>query len=103
VNQQGPTDEVGLFGHKLDGLAAGRRVVPHLAFTEEFIPGIQKFLVITVANQFVKLALGQTPFIQVARVELYFLVQQETSCFPACRSGRLLIEGDFRRHVFLRT
>jgi hypothetical protein len=74
----------------------------HVAFAEELISRIQKLLVITLADELIELSFREALFVQIARIELHFLLEQETSCFAAGGSCRLLIKSDFRGHHFLR-
>ena len=73
-----------------------------VAISVEFIAGVEEFLVVSFADQFVQLILGQAFLFEIARVEAYFFFQQETSCFAASGSSRLLIElhFDFGHRLF---
>jgi len=70
----------------------------HVAIAVEFIAGVEEFLVVSFADQFVQFVFCQAFLVEVARVEAYFFFQQETSCSAASGSSRLLIKGNLSWH-----
>jgi len=90
-----PANEIRFLGHQLDGFGARRRMLFHSARAIKFISRVQKIFVITLAYQFFELGFAQSLFIQIARFQLRAQFQQETSCFAARRSRRLLQKSDF--------
>ena len=58
-HQNGPFNEIRIFGHQGDGFRARRRRLLHVLFAVKLIARIQEHLVIPVANQSIELFFGQ--------------------------------------------
>ena len=71
----------------------------HVAISVQFIAGVEEFLVVSFADQFIQFVFCQAFLVEIARVEAYFFFQQETSCFAASGSSRLLIKGNLSWHL----
>ena len=70
-------------------------MLDHLTFAIEFIAWIEKFPVIAFADELIEFGFGEGLFVEIARSEVEFKFEQETSCFAAGGSGGLLVESDF--------
>ena len=70
----------------------------HLAFAIEFIAWIEKFPVIAFADELIEFGFGEGLFVEIARSEVEFKFEQETSCFAAGGSSGFLVEDEFCGH-----
>src|ERR1700730_14871218 len=58
ADQQWAANQVGSFGHELDGLGASWRLFRHVAFAVEIVASIEKILVIAGADEIVEFGFG---------------------------------------------
>jgi hypothetical protein len=99
ANNDGPADQIRRLRHPPDRFRSRWRLLRHLFRSVEFVPRIQKLLVVARANQCIQLGFAQRFFVQVPRIQFRAVLEQETSCFAARRSSRLLQESQLRfRH-----
>ncbi len=92
-HQNGPLDQVRMFGHERDRLGASRRRVLHVFLTIELIAGIEKHFVIAIPNEQIQLLLAQAA-IQIDLLEGRSGLAKKTLRVTAGSSSRLQIKLD---------
>src|SRR6266849_7420486 len=97
MDEDGPPDQVWICSHELDGLEACWRILFHVFRAIQFVASVQKFLVVAFTDELVQFFFAEAFLVQIARSEIHFFVEQETSCFAAGRSTRFLQKLDFRQ------
>ena len=95
AQEQGPANEMGLPGQKLQGFGTSGWVLCHLTLAVKFVACIEKLLVISIADQLIKFAFGEALFVEITRSEIESKFVQETSCLATGGSRGLLIECNF--------
>ena len=91
-------EQVRVFQHELDGIFFGRRLLPHILFPVQGCASIQKFLDRLITDDLAQLFICQRVLAVLSFVQVNFFCLQETSCFAARGSGRLVNESNFVRH-----
>ena len=66
-----------------------------MARAKKLVAWIEKFLVVAFADELIEFGFAERLFVEIARGEVEFKFEQETSCFAAGSSSGLLVEGDF--------
>src|SRR6266436_5168743 len=90
ANNHWASDKVRRFGHELDSFRSCRWLLAHVFRSEEFVPLIQKLLIVASADQAIEFGFAQGFLVQVARIQFGAMLEQETSCFAAGRSSWFL-------------
>jgi hypothetical protein len=72
ADEQRAADEVWVFGHELDGVGSGRRILGHVAFTVEFVAGVEKIFVIAFGDELLEFGFRKRLFIEIAGIEIEF-------------------------------
>ena len=67
----------------------------HFTLTVKFVAGIEKLLVISMADQLIKFGFTEALFVEIPGSEIESKFLQETSCFATGSSRGLLIECNF--------
>ena len=69
-----------------------------MARAKKLVAWIEKFLVVAFADELIEFGFGEGLLIEIARSEVEFPFEQETSCFAAGGSCGFLVEGDVVGH-----
>ena len=99
LDDHGTLEQVRIFEHELGRLVLGRRFLLHVPFTIQRRAGIEEILDGAVADNLAKLLLRERVLPIFSFLEIYFLGLQETSCFAASGSRRLVDEPDVVGHL----
>src|SRR5262249_31164112 len=91
--QNGPLDQVRMFGHESDRLGARRRRLPHVLLTIELVAGVEKHFVIAVPDKRIQLLLAEAA-IQVDLLEDRSGLAKKPLRVAAGSSGGLEIKLD---------
>lgn len=85
-------NQVWFIGHHLNGFFSAGWIFLHVFLAVEFVAGIQKVLVVTVADQLFEFLGRKTLFSQVAEMKLEAALFECGARFPARRATRLMQE-----------
>ena len=84
-------DQVRVRRHQADRFFAGGRILLHVSFAVQLIPGVQERQVVALADELVELLFGQTP-VEVDGLRLDAFFRQETPGFAAGGSSGFGVE-----------
>src|ERR1700741_1448281 len=85
-------NQIRLLRHHTNCFRARRRILFHVFAAVQLIPRIQKFPMIAIANELLELIRSKPFLVEIAKVQRYALLLQETSCLAAGGSRGLMEE-----------
>jgi hypothetical protein len=90
ADYHGPANQIWILRHQPDRFRSRWRLLRHAFRPVELVPWIQKLLVVACSDKRIQFRFAQRFFVQIARIQFRTMFEQETSCFAARRSSRLL-------------
>src|SRR5438876_6370552 len=90
LDDDGAFEQISVCDHQLDRVVFRGRLLPHVFFSIKRRSGIQKTLDRFIADELAQFLFGERIFAVFTLLEIGFFCLQETSCFAASRSRRLI-------------